>query len=107
MPFDALRLALALIALLKKPVAKIQIKDPDLARQIRRAASSIPLNLTEGRERVGRDRLHLYRIALGSASEVIAALGVAEGWGHVEPEDVAEPLAALDRIRAMTWRLTR
>jgi len=107
MPFDALTQALALIPLLRGPVAERARKDPDLARQIRRAASSIALNLTEGRERVGRDRLHLYRVALGSASEVIAARSLAEGWGHVEAADLAEARAVLDRIRAMTWRLTR
>ena len=107
MPFDALTTALALIPHLRGPVAEIARRDPDLARQIRRAASSIALNLTEGRERVGGDRLHHYRIALGSASEVIAALSLAEGWGHVEAEELADARATLDRIRAMTWRLTR
>ena len=105
--FDALRLALALISLLRRILAKIAAKDPDLARQIRKAASSIPLNLAEGRERAGRDKVHHYRIAFGSAAEVAAALAVAENWGYVEAEDVVEALAAIDRIRAMCWRLTR
>src|SRR5687767_6423212 len=104
--FDALKLALALIALLRRILAKIAAKDPDLARQLRKAASSIPLNIAEGRERAGRDRTHHYRIALGSSAEVVAALGVAEGWGYVEPEELVEALAAIDRIRAMLWRLT-
>ncbi len=104
--FDALKLALALIALLRKVLAKIAARDQDLARQIRRAASSIPLNIAEGRERVGRDRPHHYRIALGSTAEVVAALRVAEGWGYVEPEDLVEVLAVIDRVRAMLWRLT-
>ena len=60
--FDALNVALALISLLRRILAKIAAKDPDLARQIRKAASSIPLNLAEGRERAGRDRVHHYRI---------------------------------------------
>jgi len=105
--FDALERALALISLLRRVLARIAAKDPDLARQIRKAASSIPLNLAEGRERVGRDRAHHYRIALGSTAEVAAALAVAERWGYVEAEDLAEALVAIDRVRAMLWRLTR
>jgi len=105
--FDALKLAVALIKLLRRILAKIAGKDPDLARQIRKAASSIPLNLAEGRERVGRDRAYHYRIAFGSTAEVAAALAVAESWGYVEAEDLGEALEAIDRIRAMLWRLTR
>jgi len=71
--FDALRLALALVSLLPRILAKVVAKDPDLARQIRKAASSIPLNLAEGRERAGSDRVHYYRIAFGSTAEVAAA----------------------------------
>ena len=107
MPFDALTVALSLIPLLRKPVAAIARRDRDLARQLRRAASSIPSNVGEGRERQGADREHLYRVALGSAAEVGAALQVAVGWGYVEAADVAAVHVELDRVRAMLWRLTR
>jgi four helix bundle protein len=105
--FDALNVALVLVSLLRKVLAQILLKDPDLARQIRKAASSIPLNLAEGRERAGRDRVHHYRIAFGSAAELAAALAVAEAWGYAEVEDLEEARAAIDRVRAMLWRLTR
>ena len=107
MPFDALTVAKELIPLLRGSVAAVAVNDSDLARQIRRAATSIALNLSEGRERAGRDRLHLYRIALGSAAEVVTALELASGWGYLEPDALAPALAALDRVRAMLWRLTR
>jgi four helix bundle protein len=95
-----------LIRRLRGLVARIQTCDGDLANQIRRAASSVPLNLSEAQRRAGRDRSHLFRVAAGSATELRAALQVAEAWGYVAAADLAEPLALLDRLAAMTWRLT-
>ena len=48
--------------------------DGDLARQIRRAALSVPANLAKGRRRTGRDRGYHWRIAAGSAEEVLGAM---------------------------------
>ena len=107
MPFQLLTVAVSLIPLLKKPCEKIARRDPDLARQVRRASASVPLNVSEARRRLGRDRAHLFRVALGSASEVSAALEVAVGWGYLESSEIAELLAVLDRIQAMAWRAAR
>ena len=107
MPFELLTVAVSLIPLLKSPCEKIARRDPDLARQVRKAGSSVPLNVSEARRRAGRDRGHLFRVALGSAAEVGTALEVAVGWGILEPADIAEVLAVLDRIRAMAWRAAR
>ena len=105
--FVALRYALEVIEMLRGPVAVIGRRDVDLARQVRRAASSVALNLGEGSRRVGRDRPNLFRIAAGSAEEVRVALWVAQAWGYLEPALIAEPLAKLDRILAITHSLTR
>jgi len=32
---------------------------------------------------------------------------VDEAWGYVEAEELVEARAAIDRVRAMLWRLTR
>ena len=106
MAFEALELSHVFIAQLREPVAAIALCDGELARQLRRAASSVSLNLSEGRLRAGRDRKHLYRIAAGSAAETGAALQVAVSWGYVDATVAAEALATLDRLRAMLWRLT-
>jgi four helix bundle protein len=106
MSFHVLDVAVELIRGLTAPVERVTRHDADLARQIRRAASSVPLNLAEARKRTGRDRTHLFRVAAGSAAEVRTALQVAEAWGYVQPVTIAEPLELLDRIGAMTWRLT-
>ena len=106
MAFEALDVSLAFVAALGELVPQIARRDPDLARQLRRAGSSISLNLAEGRQRVGRDGLHLYRVAAGSAAEVTAALDVALAWHHVTPAQRAALDATLDRVRAMCYRLT-
>lgn len=105
MAFEAYEIGLALIGALREPVAALQTRDPKLADQTRRAAQSIVLNLAEGRERTGRDRLHHYRISLGSAGELRAALDVALAWGYADAAAIAAALALLDRERAMLWRL--
>ena len=78
-----------------------------LADQLCRAACSAALNLAEGRGRSGRDRLHHYRIAYGSAKEAGSALQMLLAGGLVDAQQVAKACELLDRVRAMTWRLMR
>ena len=106
MPFDAFDVSLEMIRHLRQPLAAITQRDPALAQQLQRAAASVPLNLSEGRRRHGRDRIHLWRVAAGSADEVVASLRVAEAWGHLDPTSIAPALSLCDRILAMLWRLT-
>ncbi len=106
MPFIAFDVALEMIAHLRQPLAAITSRDPDLASQLRRAAASVPLNLAEGRRRQGRDRLYHWRVAAGSADEVVASLRIAEAWGHVERAAISPALASCDRVLGMPWRLT-
>ena len=106
MPFEALEISLEAIRSLRSPLRRIRAQDPRLYQQIRSAASSVTLNLAEGSRRSGKDRLHLWRIAAGSAEEVRAALRAAEAWGDLDVPAVAPTLALLDRVLAMLWRLT-
>ena len=79
-------------------------QDRELASQLQRAATSVCLNVGEGRCRSGGDRRRCYEIAEGSASEVEAALDVAEAWGwRVE---VGASRKVLDRLRGLLWGLT-
>ena len=106
MPFDAYDFAVDLVRLVRPLVARVATFDAALADQLRRAATSAPLNLAEGRRRVGRDRLHLWRVAAGSVAEVRAALDVAAAWGYLDGADSAPAVALCDRLGAITWRLT-
>jgi len=106
MAFQAFEFALDAIRSVQTPLAAIATRDPDLARQLRRAAASMALNLMEGRRREGRDRLHHYRVAAGSADEIVAALRVAEAFRIVDLAAIAAVLRHCDRVLAITWRLT-
>ena len=70
--FIAKQVASQVIRTLPVLIAAIVKHDGDLADQLRRAGSSILLNVVEGNRRVGRDRLHFFRIAAGSAAEIIS-----------------------------------
>ena len=84
---------------LRPIVTAIETHDRDLARQLRRAASSMALNVSEGSGSNGGTRRERYRNALGSARETGACLDVALAFGYVESVD-AGLLDALDHVRA-------
>jgi len=90
-----------------RPVlSRIEGHDKDLARQLRRAASSVALNLSEGSGSSGGTRRERYRNALGSARETTACLEVAVALGYVE-EVSANVLEALDHVRGTLVKLVR
>ena len=62
---------------------EIERVDPDLARQGRRAVTSVPLNIAEGSDQIGKRRALHYRIALGSARETWAALRAAHAARYI------------------------
>jgi four helix bundle protein len=84
-------------------IEAIDKRDPDLARQLRRAASSVVLNVAEGSGSFGRMRNARYRTALGSARETLACLRVGEALGYVE----TMPDALTDRIDRVIGTLVR
>jgi four helix bundle protein len=91
------------LKLMRAMVSAIDRRDPDLARQLRRASSSVALNLAEGSGSCGRLRTARYRTALGSARETMACLQVAEAYGYVE----AVPQALLDAMNRVVGTLVR
>jgi four helix bundle protein len=72
------------ITMMRPMVRAIERRDRDLVSQLRRAASSVVLNLAEGSGSVGGMRTARYRTALGSAREALSCLQVAERFGYVE-----------------------
>ena len=96
--------SLSVLRKLSPIVATIERHDSDLARQLRRAASSITLNLAEGSGSQGRNRNARYFNALGSAREARACIHVAIAWSYVEKID-ADLLDELERVIATLVRL--
>jgi four helix bundle protein len=71
-----------------RPVlARIESRDRDLGRQMRRAFTSMVLNTGEASGSCGGIRRERYRSALGSARETKAGLDVATALGYVEPKE--------------------
>jgi four helix bundle protein len=94
------------IGCLRGVVSVVRRHDAKVAQQIVASASSVAANLAEGNMRQGRDRLHLFRVAAGSAEETRAHLRVALAWGWVSRSDIQPALELLDRQIALLWRLT-
>ena len=63
---------------------RIEKRDPDLARQGRRAVMSTPLNIAEGSDQPGKRRTLHYRIALGSARETWSVVQSAMAAGYID-----------------------
>jgi four helix bundle protein len=102
--FIALEVSFEAIKSLRAVVPQIEQHDRDLADQIKRAASSVALNLAEGQRLTKGNKPKHYAIAHGSANEVRAGLKTALAWGWID--DASEALAVIDRLLALLWRLT-
>ena len=99
------QIALDAVRKLRPLVERIQRRDKNLADQLRRAASSVVLNLAEGAYNQAGHRRSRLESARGSANEARAALSVASAWGYVSEGDAAEVDALYERVLRMTYRL--
>ena len=104
--FDALEMSLTVLDQLATVEPKIRQRRKSLADEIGRAAESVALNVSEARQRAGLDKPDLVRRAAGSAGELTTALRIARARRYITPAEFAAIDAALDRVRAMRWRLT-
>jgi four helix bundle protein len=100
------RIALELVASVVKLARKVQQQDPDLARQMKRAVASVPLNMQEGLYGKGGNRAARFHDAMGSAKETMAALDVSVAAEYLVPEEVADDLERIDHIVATLWKMS-
>ena len=101
-PSSVLGHALSVVEQSRPLVEGIQRKDRDLANQLRRAISSIALNLAEGfGSAAGNSRLR-FESARGSLNEAQAGIRVAVAWGYVSQ---ATANAALESMHALGGRV--
>lgn len=80
---------LELVRLVRPFLQRAERRDPDLARQLRRALVSAPLNVAEGSYNRGGNRPARYHTALGSLREVLACLEVGAALGYWPEPDPA------------------
>jgi four helix bundle protein len=91
---------------LQPALRRIEARDRDLGRQLRRCSASIALNVAEGMYSRGQNRAARYHSALGSARETLACLEVAEAFGYIGAAD-AELVAQLHRVVGTLVKLVR
>ena len=96
-----------IIRSLRPLVVELRTHDTNLADQLKRAATSVALNLAEGIRRTGRDKRHAYRIAAAEAQEVKAALTTVADWGYLDDDALAPSRALADRVGALTFGLAK
>jgi four helix bundle protein len=104
--FQLETLTLEAIKALKPIVRSISAHDRNLADQLKRAATSMALNVSESSYTKGGNRKAQLHVAAGSANESRAALRVACAWGYVDERDTAQAEAKLDHCIAVLWKLT-
>ena len=78
---------LDLVRCLRPLLKELERSDADLARQCRRALTSVQLNIAEGSYSRGKNRQARCHNALGSMREVQACFEVAAALGHVDELD--------------------
>jgi four helix bundle protein len=105
---DVYRRAVEFLALTAEVSAEVPRGNAALLDQLRRAASSIPLNIAEAAGRTGQaDAARTYAIARGSAMECAAALDALLVLKVVGPEAHQRSIELLERIVAMLTKLCR
>ena len=104
-PFVVQSMALEAAGIALSIVKRVPAPFRSLADQVVRSASSVPANLAEGNGRNGRDRLHHWRIAYGSAKEVDVHLRLLLHADAIDVSPATKALQLFDEVRAMTWRL--
>ena len=95
---------LQVIALARPVVEGIARKDRDLGSQVRRAFSSVALNVAEAAGSTAGNARIRWETALGSLYEARAGLRVGVAWGYVSAVASAAALEASDRLGALSRR---
>ena len=102
--FVAYEVSIELVKELRRIVEVVGKHDSNLADQMKRAGTSVVLNLSEGARRQRGNQQRAFEIAHGEARELLGALDCAAAWGYVL--DTRNARRTLDRLLGLLWGLT-
>jgi four helix bundle protein len=105
--YEVLEHVLSVVALSRPLVAAIQRKDRDLASQVRRALSSVGLNVAEGFGTASGNARLRFETARGSLYEAQAGIRIAIAWGYFTEEYAASALCAIDELGGRVYGLSQ
>jgi four helix bundle protein len=100
-------MSLELIDALVPLMPRIKRSDKSLEDQLRRAASSIGLNVAEAALSDAGNKRARFHTAAGSARETQHALRQAIAWRYVTTREAERALTLVRRLVAILWRVTR
>src|SRR5690349_1933707 len=96
---------LLIVAFIYRLARRVAVDDKDLARQMRRAASSAALNLAEGMHGQGGHRIARFHVAMGSARETRACLDVCIAAQFIDRKKIEVELDRIDHVIASLYNL--
>ncbi len=99
--------ALEMVRSVAEVVRSVERRDADLARQMRRALSSVPLNIAEAEGLRGGNQRLRFETALGSAREVRACVDVAVAFGYVDGGALDGLNDRIDHVVATLFKLAK
>jgi four helix bundle protein len=99
--------ALEIVALVARLALEVKRHDPDLARQMKKASTSVALNLAEGEYSRGGNQLARFQDAMASANETVACVEASIAAEYIRAGEQVELLDKLDHVVATTWTLIR
>ena len=104
---DVYRLSVEFLTIAAPSSDKIPKGYSGLGDQLRRASSSISLNIAEGSGKFNKDARRFYAIARGSALECAAIYDALLALGFIDRDSVEKSHAILNRIVAMLTVMIR
>lgn len=105
---DVYQVALEFVALVDNIVEHLPIGKAYLADQLKRAGSSVPLNIAEGAgEYSGNEKIRFYRMAKRSATECASILDVCNRLQVIEEVHYTKGRELLIRIVSMLVKMAQ
>ena len=98
--------ALAMVKAVAAVARRVERRDRDLARQMRRSSTAVALNISEGTYARGGNKPARYQTAMAEAAETAAAIESAAAAGYIRLAGLEPILDRLDHITAVMWKLT-